>query len=194
MTSAWGGAMAFRKTTYQQLRVEDEWRGALIDDHTLCVILRRHGIPVHFVPSCIVLSSPDYTWREFIAWGQRQFFFVRVTFLGDWLGALIGVTLFSAMLIAQSFVPNFFLALTPFLLGAAALHFCLSGGELLAHLSDHHIPTLPRRHLLLAPLLPYAVLTQIIASATSRKIWWRGIRYHALTHNTTRIIQRAEQV
>src|SRR5918911_1785633 len=55
----WGGSTAIRRSTFEELRMTEQWRGALSDDFALMRALRRAKLPIHFVPGCLVASLED---------------------------------------------------------------------------------------------------------------------------------------
>jgi cellulose synthase/poly-beta-1,6-N-acetylglucosamine synthase-like glycosyltransferase len=201
----WGGAMAIRREAFGELQVEQVWRGALVDDNTLGLILRRARLRPVFTPLSIVATSASFGWHELIEWGRRQLFLLRITFPRDWLGAVFGFalaafappTLLVVSLSAFASLPTRLFALGVLALliglGTTALHLAITAGESLARKAGHLPVLLPRCYLLITLGLPWIMLIQILASGWSRRIRWRGVTYEALAYNCTRVIEEEEK-
>ena len=76
--TAWGGAMAVRRSDFDRSGVLDVWPRALDDDVTLSNRIRALGLRVEFVPRCLTVSSEDCTLADYFQWLRRQSFMVKV--------------------------------------------------------------------------------------------------------------------
>lgn len=85
----WGGAMAFRRTTYQQAGIAQIWSNALSDDHTLSHWVKKQGLELVFVPECIVISRQPDTMNSVIHWTNRQTLVTRFYNPAFWITAAI---------------------------------------------------------------------------------------------------------
>jgi len=69
----WGGSVAMGRSTLEAIKLRDCWRGAISDDLQMTAALRRSGIYVHTPRQGLVLSPVSSSWREFVAFGVRQY-------------------------------------------------------------------------------------------------------------------------
>jgi len=98
----WGGAMAFRRKTYEQAGFSDIWARAISTDSPLRVRLNSLGLETRFLPNCIVLSSDKDDWFSLFQWVSRQTLMCRIynkrmfsiLFLANVVGNSLGLGLF----------------------------------------------------------------------------------------------------
>jgi cellulose synthase/poly-beta-1,6-N-acetylglucosamine synthase-like glycosyltransferase len=199
----WGGSTAIRRSTFEELRVVDRWRGTISDDFTITRVLKEAQRPIHFTPLCLVPSVGDCGWRELIEFTTRQIKITRVYAPHLWLPLLLGSALFTLvffgglarlMLQLVSGQPSLALAsilAVIFALGAAkglirwravslalgALYRTALRRDLLAHL-------------FLWPFASLIYLYNSVAAAFSRRLTWRGITYNLPSPNEAVIISR----
>jgi cellulose synthase/poly-beta-1,6-N-acetylglucosamine synthase-like glycosyltransferase len=199
----WGGSTAIRRTTFEELRVVDHWRGTVSDDFTITRVLKEAKRPVHFTPHCLVPSVGDCDWKELLEFTTRQIKITRVYASHLWLPLLLGSALFTivflgglALLIVRllSGRPSLLLAsvlVVIFTLGAAK-GFIRWRAVCLA-LGAKYYPALRRDLLAHVTLWPFASLVYLyntIVAAFSRRITWRGITYNLLSPTEAVIISR----
>ena len=91
----WGGSTAVRKTTFDRLQVLSRWQGSISDDFTLTRVLQEAGMPIKFVPACLVASIGDCNASELWEFTNRQLKITRVYAPHLWKPLLIGSLLFS---------------------------------------------------------------------------------------------------
>src|SRR5262249_17391617 len=119
----WGGAMAFRRSTYQQAGIADVWSKALSDDMTLSRRLKQLGLHLKFLPEWIVVSRIAGTLYSTVSWTNRQTLVTRFYNKPFWLVAGIfhavgnllgwGLLVFGiGSLLTQGATPITWLALT----------------------------------------------------------------------------------
>lgn len=186
--TTWGGAMAFRRDTFERLRFEDHLGVAITDDLALQVCTRRAGERTGFAPGGMVISEPAERFGDFFRWAVRQSQLVRLVTPWMWLMGFATATtyavfyLFSVLLL---FVPvgNLGRVLPAAALGVALLYY-LGRGLMTYRLARSFFPTHAERISslrwvyywanpladLLAPVIAYA-------SLFARTVRWRGVGY-----------------
>jgi hypothetical protein len=89
----WGGSIALRTDTLPALDLPAVWHRSLLDDLPLGLAARAQGFPVTCPQSLLVPSPTAFSWREAIAFGRRQYLFVRWHSPRHWVLAAAGATL-----------------------------------------------------------------------------------------------------
>ena len=199
----WGGAMAFRRETYESAGIEQVWANALSDDMTLSRRLKERGLELRFVPDCIVVSKERDTLVSAVRWTNRQTLVTRFYNRPFWVMAsvfhVLGNALGWAMLALGVLAP--WLGFAPNVGYAALLggviwvgHLWLYGmlmvGPLEALLRPRGIVLGSRRWTLVA-VAPLASLLQGINSINSfftRDIRWAGVTYHIINHEKMHVV------
>lgn len=198
----WGGSTAIRRSTFEELKVAERWRGTVSDDFTITRVLKEAKLPIHFTPRCLVPSVGDCGWDELVEFTTRQIKITRVYAQHLWVALLLGSSLFaiaffggSVLLGVKLFFGQSFWLLLSFLvvifaLGAAkgfirwrAVSIPLAG----------YGPALRRdlaAHIFLWPFASLLYLYNAIVAAFSRRITWRGITYNLLSPTEAVIISR----
>jgi len=75
----WGGSMAIRADVFERLGLESVWQRTVVDDMTASRVLSDSNLRVTAVPRFLVNGRSDIdTWRGFVRWLGRQYFFVKV--------------------------------------------------------------------------------------------------------------------
>ncbi len=202
---AWGGATAINRDTFEELRIKEQWEaGAVSDDYVLSRAVQTHSsrLRIKFVPQCLVPSEAQTTWRELLEFTARQMTITRVyaprvwwlttithtlfnfTFWGGWLALVFGVVSVKLFL--------------PLLLGIWALGL-MSGAVrsfFAAQLLPEEMQPQVRRswwaYVFLAPLVSLLYLHNILVSARTRRILWRGIGYEMRSPHETLIWHRPQ--
>ena len=199
---SWGGSTAIRRSTFEELRVSERWRGTVSDDFTLTRALQEANLPIHFVPACLVSALDSCTMSELFEFTSRQLKITRVYAPHLWKAVLIGSLLFcvvffgGAMLVVaralshQSIAVPLLLLLIIYLLGTLKAHIRLK-----ALVSV--LPTFARElrrgwifHLVLWPFTSALYLWNALVAAASRRIKWRGITYELKSPTEAVIIAR----
>jgi ceramide glucosyltransferase len=198
----WGGSTAIRRSTFEELKVVDHWRGTVSDDFTLTRVLKDAKLPIHFTPHCLVPSVGDCGWNELIEFTTRQIKITRVYARHLWLPLLLGSALFAiaffggiVLLLVRLWRGQSFAVL----LSVLMLIFALGAAKGFIRWRAVNIP-LPnyraalRRdlaaHIFLWPFASLLYLYNAIVAAFSRRITWRGITYNLLSPNEAVIISR----
>jgi ceramide glucosyltransferase len=185
----WGGSTAILRSTFEELRIVEKWRGSVSDDFTLTRVLQQAKRPIKFVPQCLIVSRADCTPIELLEFTTRQLKITRVYAGHLWKAILLGSSQFVIVffgglgLVVTRWglglpitLPLILISII-FALGAIkawvrlrAVKVALTKYEVAARLS------LPA-HLLLWPFASALYLYNALAAAVSRRITWRGIRY-----------------
>lgn len=98
----WGGAMAIRRETFENIAVADIWKENIVDDVSLARLLQKENISVT-IPDKTDLETrlDDLTLGSWIVWLSRQWAYLKFIFPGLWL--LAGwVTILIAFLVHAS--------------------------------------------------------------------------------------------
>lgn len=189
----WGGSTAIRRNTFNQLEVNDRWRGTVSDDFTITRVLKEAKLPIHFTPNCLVASVGDCDFKELLEFTTRQIKITRVYASQLWLPLLLGSSLFTVAffggLILISLCPRlpvaFFLVLI-FVLGAAKSFIRFRAVSRVLETSNRDLVA----HLLLWPVASLVYLYNAIIAGFSRRITWRGITYELKSPSEAVIISR----
>lgn len=197
----WGGSTAIRRQTFQSCKVADYWRGTVSDDFALTNALRAAGLPIKFVPRCLVPSLEDCSWRELIEFTNRQIKITRAYAAHLWKGVFFGSALFVLVffggialvtmraVLGLSFATPLVLLLVIFAMGAMKAHLRLSAVRLI--IPEQRLRSLGTTfaHLFLWPFASLLYLCNSLAAAFSRRITWRGITYELKSPNEAVIIR-----
>jgi cellulose synthase/poly-beta-1,6-N-acetylglucosamine synthase-like glycosyltransferase len=89
----WGGSWAIRRDVFEQVRLQDAWKGTLSDDLVATRVLHGAGFRVDFEPNCMLASPLDNDWRQTLSFMRRQYVIARSYLPKWWLLALIAATL-----------------------------------------------------------------------------------------------------
>ena len=187
---AWGGSMAIRVGTFQDLGIDKIWENALSDDLALSTAIRKKGLKMVFVPSCMIASYETTTWPKLWEFARRQFIITRIYAPGMWLFGL-----FSAVFAVSGLWGGLALALWA---GSTGYEFAmLCAAVPIVFFSGQFFRAILRQKLI-GKLLPenkaqlkaarsadifffwagsILLLLIILSSAVGRTITWRNIRY-----------------
>jgi ceramide glucosyltransferase len=196
----WGGGTAIRRSVFEQSSIMDEWQHSVSDDYSMTAALQRSGRPIVFLPECLTVSYVETDFAGLMEFTNRQIQITRVYSPRLW--ATAGAT---HLLFCLTILFGVFLALGDFFAGRpafqiAALTFLpLLLASIRAALRvtavQEILPSLRPQiqqqswiHLLLGIWIPYLYAINFLASVTTRKIRWRGIRYELISPQQTRII------
>jgi ceramide glucosyltransferase len=179
---AWGGAMAIRRQTFEQLGIRDYWQRGITDDGSLTIAVRRARRTIAFVPEALVASSSTHTFSQMAEWTTRQVKLLRCHLPQLWNLAFAAHGLSSLGLLLG--LCGSILGLSP---GTAWLVLALLLIDLVewALLTTVVRPSLDPAtgyrlrlwHGVLLPVAALVFLVNAIASLLSRRLTWRGISY-----------------
>lgn len=86
--ATWGGSMAILRSVYRRVGLADVWGQTVVDDLTMFRVMKSKQVRVAAVPRFLVSSRSEITsYRGFVRWLGRQFFFVKV-YSPFWYGIL----------------------------------------------------------------------------------------------------------
>ena len=196
--SAWGGAMAIKKDTFDKIKLIEAWQNACSDDYLLTDRIRKAQLDICFVPACFVASYEQMSWWELFCFVRRQFIITKVcrpqllwlALLGwghfavaFWLGLIVTIILF----LQQSWQAPF-AAYLPAALMAAAMIRALARQTMIRKIlpEDQNKLLVPAFiDIFLGPVLSLIALICVTAAIGSRTITWRGIKYHLRSIDNT---------
>jgi ceramide glucosyltransferase len=186
----WGGGMAVRSETLDQIGIEDVWANAISDDMALNSALREHGYRIVFLPQCTVATFNRTDFTGLLEWTTRQTTLTRVFNPSVWkyglaayafldVVCLLGLVGLGLAIILNSIwlVPSALL-LTPTILGLLrSSQRCSTFEHALPHLgAEFQRNRFP--HAAVSPLVPPLMMYCIIKSAFTHQIEWRGRKYN----------------
>jgi ceramide glucosyltransferase len=195
----WGGSTGIRRETFQALRIDERWRGAVSDDFVVTRVLHEAGLPIKFVPQCLIPSFEDCSLRKLIAFTTRQLKITRVYAAHLWRAVLVGSLIFAlaffggiALVVCRaaaglSFATPLVIVLLMFAMGAVKSHLRLRAVALV--IPDVRMKAAPTTlaHITLWPVASLLFLFNALA-AISRRINWRGITYELKSPSETVIL------
>lgn len=194
---AFGGAMAVRCEVFYRARVGEVWSQAVSDGLSLARAVKDLGMKVHYEPACLMVTRDGGDWREVLEWTNRQATISRVympefwcftaiahsltillaiavvalgAFTWGWMGALGAASIYLALIETNAALT--LLALRPPLSSAGVK---LTSGDTF-------------RYLIAAPVAVWLYSVNILRSALSRTIMWRGICYRLEAPNRTVVL------
>ena len=189
----WGGSTAIRRTTFDQLAVNDRWRGTVSDDFTITSVLKEAKLPIHFTPNCLVASVGDCDFKELFEFTTRQVKITRVYASHLWFPLLLGSALFTIaffggfILIGVHPRPSaaYFLFVI-FALGASKSYIRFRAVSRVLETSRRDLLA----HIFLWPFASLLYLYNAIVAGFSQRITWRGITYELKSPREAVIISR----
>ena len=205
----WGGAWCIKRTTFEQLRAQGIWNGAVTEDLPVAPALRRLGLQVAYEPGCLVASPVQASWRNLIEFAARQYRITRIYSPRVWWVALVGTAVGQLALWG-----GMALTLVDLLAGRSAVApACLVGlvwsihalcgllRQLTVARRFGHSANLSREStsglraaawldVLGYPILGLCRLLLLLTSAFGRQINWRGIGYRMDGPHRTEILFR----
>jgi ceramide glucosyltransferase len=189
----WGGSTAIRRTTFNDLAVNDRWRGTVSDDFTITSVLKEAKLPIHFTPNCLVAAVGDCDFKELLEFTTRQIKITRVYASHLWLPLLLGSSLFTITffggLILISLFPRLSVALFLvfiFALGAAKSFVRFRAVSRVLETSRTDLLA----QMFLWPFAQLLYLYNAIIAGFSQRITWRGITYELKSPREAVIISR----
>jgi cellulose synthase/poly-beta-1,6-N-acetylglucosamine synthase-like glycosyltransferase len=189
----WGGSTAIRRATFNELAVNDHWRGTVSDDITITGDLKEAKLPIHITPNCLVASAGDCDFKELLEFTTRQIKITRVYASHLWLPLLLGSSLFTITffggLILISVYPRSsvaYILLILFALGAAKSFIRFRAVSRVLKISNGDLVA----QILLWPFAQLLYLYNAIIAGFSQRITWRGITYELKSPREAVIISR----
>jgi hypothetical protein len=187
---------------FDDVNVLEAWQGAVSDDFAMTRALEQAGKPVVFCPECLAATVHPWTGSSLLEFTDRQVLITRVYSPRRWaLGAAahVGYVLTLIYAVIAIFItmaggaPWVQLALMTLVIPLLAT---LKG----AVRTIAVVELLPEWKAklnewawvwtVLAPVVPVLFAWNFVASAVTRTIRWRGIRYELISPHITRILKR----
>ncbi|MBC8246039.1 MAG: glycosyltransferase, partial [Deltaproteobacteria bacterium] len=194
--SGWGGAMAIRRTLFDNLDIPGFWQGKLNDDVSLTRHLQNQRLKVSFAPGVTPVNLVKLDWLGLIAFGRRQYIQLWHYHFLLW---------FYGVLITSSNVHCWIIAIILIFLGNAwgltfaGLVFVSDMCRALARrrvvrslLPEWAVARLNRVFwfdFLLTPFWYFVHYCLVWSTLFSRRLKWSGITYE-ISSNTVRVISR----
>jgi len=195
---AWGGSMAIRTETFREIGLAKAWENAISDDLCLSYMVKKAGLKVTYVSSCLVASYEETTWAGLFEFARRQFLITRISTPGAWwfavfsicfaiLGLWGGTAAAIAAVVTQQPKTALFIA-TPVIFFAGQLTRSILRQKMIAKLLPNEKQRLKKAamlDILANSILSWVLLVCILSSAVGRTISWRGIRYKLISPTKT---------
>ncbi|HYR91401.1 MAG TPA: glycosyltransferase [Terriglobia bacterium] len=181
---AWGGSMAIRRSTFDEIGVLDAWRGSVSDDYSVSRAAQRSGTRIVFVPECLVPSHGECTFRELLEFTNRQITITRVYHPRIWRIGFIAQAVTSIAFVTLPFTSPL-LWLTIYGLSAAKAWMRLSAVR--SVLPQPGLSKFGWFYILVSPAIALLYLYNMICSALGTDIVWRQIHYKLVSPNETRV-------
>ncbi len=193
----WGGSMALRRTTFENLGIRERWRGTLSDDFTVTRILNDANLPIYFVPQALAASVENCSFQECLEFTTRQMKITRVYAPHLWKMSFIGAILFNLVWIWGVFNLFFYaigsfafwfsflslLLVAAFSIGKSWLR--LNAVRLVLQNYETHLRKQFWTQNTLWIFSPALFFYNSARALFSRKIVWRGIGYELVSPTQT---------
>lgn len=117
VTQPWGGNMAIRRTTFEEMGIAECWANNVVDDVSLAACLERNSVkaaPV--IGARMETRLSKISFREWKVWLKRQLIYLKFIFPGTWIAlglALYGMT--ALILGSVAIIVSTFFCSVPFL-------------------------------------------------------------------------------
>ena len=196
----WGGSMAMRRETFENLEIREKWRGVLSDDFAVTRAMKAANLPIYFVPQALTASVENCSLHELFEFTTRQMKITRVYAQSLWIKAFIGAFLFNLVMIwtvlllifgAINELSFWFALLTlvlvsAFSIGKAWLR--LKAVKLILKDYESDLKTQFWTQNTLWIFSPMLFFYNCFCALISRKIIWRGISYQLDSPEQTSIL------
>lgn len=198
---AWGGAMAIKRSTFDEANISQSWDQAADDDLSLTTAVKKLGLKVHFVPQCLVASHGDATIPEIIEWTNRQLILTKVYYPKLWRRAIFRAGIMAVWLVAVIFAGAGFLITREniYLQGLAVglttlpveLYFLLKGQQLWERVMSDRAKEINQtfwKFCMAVPLAHLVLPWMTLYSICTNRIQWRGVTYELCSPTKTIIV------
>lgn len=195
----WGGSMAIRRDTFEELELRSKWSGTLSDDFTVTRAMNAAKMKIVFVPLALTASVENCTFREMLEFTTRQMKITRVYSQRLWLLSFIGAGLFCSVMIASLSIVIFSarndVAVWVAIATIALVSVCsvgkswlrLKAARLVLSQYETELEKQAFPQCTLWLLSPFVFLLNSIAALFSRRMMWRGIEYEMVSAHETKI-------
>jgi len=200
---AWGGSMAIRVSDFKRLQITERyWAHTVSDDYAILRAVRDDHGWIRFEPRCLVASSGDSTFQEFLSWANRQIILTRVYATRLWRLGLAAHGLYCATFLLGVAAIAFPSTSTRARMGMGAVLLVIlalgfAKGRLRTVVARELFPedctTLNRygaRYWQLSPLVPWIMLFNFVVAGFTRRIEWRGTQYELRSTDEVKVLRR----
>jgi GT2 family glycosyltransferase len=164
--------MAITRANFDRLEIRRYWLGQISDDFELARAVHAAGLRVAFAPGAVVPCFDHCGLTEFFGWARRQLILTRVYAPKLWWQALVAHLLYVGAMLGGLF-GSYWVTGMIVVLGVVKAY--RRAG--LFHTVHPELRGLGRAHAGTVTLATLAWLGLLLASAFSRTIVWRGVRY-----------------
>lgn len=198
----WGGAWAIRANVFREIGLPQAWHGTLSDDLVASRLIHAARLKVAYEPHALVRSSADFSWKGLAEFLRRQYIVVRVYAPTWWRFAvvsngmtnlivwgLLGLSLAWSVTGRAWGLPVVAL-LGCYLLTALRASVAARAVRPFVEVTNEQYRSVSRINIWAWPVIALLVGLGLVASAVSRTITWRGIRYRLDSPNQTTILKR----
>ena len=198
----WGGGTAIRKSTFNDAKVLEAWKGAVSDDFAMTYALEVAGKDIVFCPECFAPTMHPWTFASLLEFTDRQILITKVNSPRRWkMGAIAHASYVVTLLFGLYVVLYSTIDVHPWgnllLLTLAVPLLAAMKGALRTIAITEALPEWRSAQAswswiwtVLATIIPFLFTYNFLMSLINKRIVWRGIRYELLGPNTTRIIRR----
>jgi hypothetical protein len=152
--------------------------------------VQRAGLPIKFVPDCLIPSFGDCSFHELLEFTTRQIIITRVYHARLWWIGFIAQATFSSTFAALGIAmfSNRFLAIAwAALYALSAAKSAIRLNAVRSILPDPKLTRFGWFHIVTSPVVAYLYLYNMIRSALTTDIEWRQIHYTLISPNETRV-------
>lgn len=195
--------MAIRVEVFRQVGLDKIWPKAFSDDLSLSCAIKKAGLRIAYVPSCLVASYESATWGKLLKFARRQFLITRISAPRIWWFGLCGslysvLTLWSTAAVAvyAAAIGEENLALfaaLPILFFVSQMGQAILRQRMVSRLlkkDRHKMKFAMAADILACWVWSLLLLFFIISSAFGKTVCWRGIRYKLLGPTETIVVSR----
>jgi Glycosyltransferases, probably involved in cell wall biogenesis len=193
----WGGSMAIRKKDFEDLKVAECWKHAVVDDNSLSRILMKKLKRTVVVPACVTATDDLLaSVSKSIFWFTRQVMYLKAHEKPLWFFGALPLVLIAFFLytwLPLSLVLSAGSAKTFFNMGGGATLIFYAGGLFIVPLFPVLGP-LPGLYKMffIEPLLRFTIVISLFKTAVTNKIIWSGIKYHLTFSGTVAKVERLD--
>ena len=212
---AWGGSMAIRRSTFAGANVLRYWSQSISDDYSMTQAMRDARLKIHYEPRCLIGSFGKCSWQDLLEWSTRQIIITRfyspklwrVAFFSQWSFLLVWwiavlntlASLFqmvNSKAIFESLASHNLLrygCLTGliFLLGVTRGWYRLKTIQQIFPDQRQEIRQFWWGYTVLFPLVSTLTAFNLLVSAFTTGLEWRGIRYEFQPKGRLSVIRRS---
>jgi cellulose synthase/poly-beta-1,6-N-acetylglucosamine synthase-like glycosyltransferase len=194
----WGGSMAIRRDTFDELEIREKWRGVVSDDFAVTRAMKEASLAIRFVPRALAASIDDRGWKELLEFTTRQMKITRVYAPDLWTSAFIGAFIFNLVFVWGIFILIFaggtdkiiallaLVIISAFSIGKAWLR--LNAVKLVLKDRKKELKRQFWTQNTLWIFSPALFFYNAFCALLSRTILWRGIKYKLVSSERTEII------